>query len=337
METEEEETNEELSGPAPEVSSTDKEIKNKTEQCENMGIEMIIENEPHVSSEETAVECFVREEPMAIESALPSSDEVKNGLCDELPDSDIKISIDTNEEKYPEEDILIRNDACSNDDMVPKVSSMVICDEKVMVDQNVTDDLVKCNSDIRKRKRGHPRKPSIQENLERNKRKIKSPCHMSAFNKVALDNELESLAQSFSDNEGFDRKQHKLAGRHKKKLQSTKFRKDTAVNDLKKGVMKKQRGKARKVSSPVANKLGFGKSEIHFEEQCGGSGDFGQETTEEEKEGVDMTVENMPLGVKADSSIDVQKMCNETKSSSTTLVTVNGIENTNVLILPVES
>jgi hypothetical protein len=335
METEEEETSEESSGPTPEISYADKEIKDKSGHGENTGIEMIIKNEPHVSSEETAVEYCVREEPMEKESALPSSDKDKNGLCDKLPDSDIKSSTDINEEKYPKKDILIQNDTCSHDVMVPEVNSIVMCDEKVVVDQNVIDGLVKSIHSIRKR--GRPRKQTVQDNLETNKHKNNDPRDMSAFSKMTLNNELESLAESFSANEVFNRKQHKLGRRHKKKLHSTTFGKDTSVNGLEKGMIKKQRGKASKISSTVANNLGFEVGEIHFEEQCGRSGDFGRETTEEEKESVDMIVENMPLEVKADSSIEVQKMCNETKSSSPTVVTLNGIEAPSVLILPVES
>jgi hypothetical protein len=329
IETEEEEASEESSGPVPEIDYADKEIKGKTEHGESTGIKMVIENEPHVSSEGTAVEYCVTEETMAKESALPSSDKEKNGLCDTLSDSDMKSCTEINEEKYPKENI-VQTNTCSYDDTNPEVNSIVMCDDKVMADQNVTEDYVESSSGVQKRKRGRQRKPTVQKNLETNEHGI------STFSKIALNNELESLAQSFSGDVVFDRKQRKLARSHKKKLQSATFGEDTSINGLEKGMVKKK-GRARKMSSAVGNELGFEVGEIHFQGQCGGNGGFGQETTEQEKESVDMITENMPSEVKADSSIEVQKMCNETKSSSTTVLPVNGIEATSVLILPVES
>jgi hypothetical protein len=334
MEREEGGTSEESSGPTPEINYTDQEIKDKNGHGKNTGIEMIIEDEPHESCKETTVERCVREEPMAKESALPSSDKDKNDLSDELPKFEVKSSADINEEEYPKEDILIQNDTSSYDDMIPEVNS--VCDD-LMVEQNVTDGLVKSSDGNQKRKRGRPRKQTVQENLQENKQKNNDPCGMSEFSKIALDNELEGIAQSFSPNEVFNGKQHKLSRRHKKKLHSSMFEKDASVSDLEKGLVKNQGGQASKISSAVVSKLGFEVGEVHFEEQCGSSGDFGQETTEEEKESVDMIVEHIPVEVKAESSMEVQKTCNETKSNSPTVVTVNGTEATSVFLLPVES
>ena len=48
-------------------------------------------------------------------------------------------------------------------------------------------------------------------------------------------------------------------------------------------------------------------------------------------------MESRPSEGKADSNIDVQKLCNETKSTSSTMVAANGIESSNVLTPPTES
>jgi hypothetical protein len=86
----------------------------------------------------------------------------------------------------------------------------------------------------------------------------------------------------------------------------------------------------------VSNELGFKGDDIHFEEQCGGNGGLEEETTEE-KEGVNI-MEDMPLEeVQAESSTNMQKMCNETRSSPSDIVAANGLEASSVLILPVES
>jgi hypothetical protein len=332
METEEEGTSEKSSSPTPEISYADKEITQTTED-EGLGIETANENKSHVSLEETTLEYCAEKETVMGEHDLPSSDEDKDVLCDKLSDSGIKSPMDKNEEKFPKEDILIQGDTCPhNDELIPGVNSTVICDEKVMDHQNVTEDSVESGNGIRKRKRGHTKKPAVEENCKTKKHKNKGPCGMSPFNKIDLNNELESLAESFSDNEIIKRKVNKLARRHKKKLQP----KNTSVNGLGKGLVKKQRVQASRISSDASNELGFEVDEIHFEEQSRGNGGLEQETTKEEKEGVSI-MENMPLEeVKADSSTDMQKMCNETKSSPSD-VAANGIETPSVLILPVES
>jgi len=48
-------------------------------------------------------------------------------------------------------------------------------------------------------------------------------------------------------------------------------------------------------------------------------------------------MESRPSEGKADSNIEVQKLCNETKSTSSNVVAANGIEASNVLIPPIES
>jgi hypothetical protein len=76
---------------------------------------------------------------------------------------------------------------------------------------------------------------------------------------------------------------------------------------------------------------------VDFEEQCRGCESLGQETTKEENESQDTVMESRPSEGKTDSNIEVQKLCNETKSTSSNMVTANGIEASNVFIHPIES
>jgi hypothetical protein len=333
METEEEGASERSSDPTPEVSYADKEITQKT-KGEDLAIETANGSNSHALSEETTMEHCAEKEAVIKESDLPSTDEDKDVLCENLSDSGIKSSTGLNEEKFPNEDTLIQEETCPhNDELVPEINSTVIHDEKVMDQKNVTEDSVESGNGIQKPKRGQPKNPAVEENCKAKKHKNKGPCGMSSFDKINLNNELESLAESFSDNEILKRKVSKLSRRHKKKLQS----KGTSVNGLEEDLVKKQRVRTSRISSNVSTELGFEGHEIHFEEQCRGNGGLEEETTKEEKEGVNM-MENMPLEeVQADSSADMQKMCNEARSSPSDIVAANGIETSSVLILPVES
>jgi hypothetical protein len=333
METEEEGASEKSSDPTPEVSYADKEISQKT-KGEDLAIETANGSKSHASSEETSVEHCAEKETVIKETNLPSTDEDKDVLSEKLSNSDIKSFTDMNEEKFPKEDILIQDDTCPhNDELIPEENNTVICDKKVMDHQNVTEDSAESSNGIRKQRRGHPKNPAVEEICETNKHKNKGPCGTSAFNKMDLNNELESLAESFSDNEIFKKKISKLARRHKKKLQP----KDTSVNGLGEDLVKKEMDETSRISSDVSNDLGFKGDDIHFEEQCGGNGGLEEKTTEAEKEGVNI-MEDMPLEeVQADSSTNMQKMCNETRSSPSDIVASNGIEASSVLILPVES
>lgn len=328
MEVEEEEASEKLSDPTPEVSYADKEISQKT-KGDDLAIETANGSKSHALSEETTVEHCAEKETAIKESNLPSTDEDKDVLSENLSDSDIKSFTDMNEEKFPKEDTLIQDDTCPHkDELIPEVNGTLICDEKVMDHQNVTEDSVESSNGIQKQRRG----AAVEENHETKKHKNKGPYDTSLFNKIDLNNELESLAESFSDNEIFKKKVNKLARRHKKKLQP----KDTSVNGLGEDLVKKKTVRTSRISSDVSNELGFKGDDIHFEEQCGGNGGLEEETTEE-KEGVNI-MEDMPLEeVQADSSTNMQKMCNETRSSPSDIVAANGIEASSVLILPVES
>jgi hypothetical protein len=331
MEAEEEEASEESSSHTLEITCAEKKMEDIAKDGEDLGKETTNKSKSQISAKESTVECCVEEEIMPRESEITSVDEDRNGLCDKFSDSDIKILADVNEGKCPKEDILIKNDT------VPNVSSIVICDEKVTVDHNAIEDFVQRSGGIQKRKRGRPRKPSVDKKLGTDKHESDGPHVMSSFSKSTLNNKLDSLAQSFSDDEIFSQKQHKLSRRHNEKLKPNTFGKGTSVNGFDKGLIKKQGCQASKISSDVSNKLGFEVGEICFEEDCGGSIGFGQGADEEEKEIVDMVVENMPLEVKAESGTEVQNVCNEAKSSSSNIMVVNGIEASSVLILPVES
>jgi hypothetical protein len=329
METEEEGASEKSSDAAPDVSYADKEISQKT-KGEDLAIGTENGSKSDALSEGTTVEHCAEKESVMKEPNLPSTDEDKNVSSDDLSDSDIKGFTDTNEEKFPKEDTLIQDDTCPhNDELIPEVNGTVICDEKVMDHQNVSEDSVESSNGIRKQGRDHLENPAGEENHETKKHKNKGPHSMSPFNKIDLNNELESLAESFSDNGILKKKVNKLARRHKKKLQP----KDTSVNGLGEVLVKK----TSRISSDVSNELGCKEDDIHFEEQCGGNGGLEEETTEKEKEDVNI-MEDMPLKeVQVDSTTDTQKMCNETKSSPSDIVAANGIEASNVLILPVES
>lgn len=333
METEEEGASEKSSDPTPEVSYADKEISQKTKD-EDLAIETTNGSKSHALSEETAVDHCAEKETVITECNLPSTDEDKDVLSENLSDSDVKSFTDMNEEKFLKEDTLIQDDTCPhNDELIPEVNGTVICDENVMDHQNVTEDSVESSSGVQKQRRGHPKNPTVEENCEAKKHKNKVPCGTSAFNKADLNNELESLAESFSDNEIFKKKVNKLARRHKKKLQP----KDTSVNGLGEALVKKGRVQTSRISSDVSNELGFKEDDVHFEEQCGGNGDVKVETTEQEKEGVHI-MGDVPLKeIQAESSNDMQKMCNETRSNPSDIVAPNGIEASGVLIQPVES
>jgi hypothetical protein len=326
METEGEGASEKSSNPIPEVSCADKEIAQKTKD-EELGVETANENKSHILSEETTVECCAERETVIQESDLPSTDEDKGVLCENVFESGEKSLTDTNEEKFPKEDTLIQDDTCpQNEESVPEVNNTVICDEKVRDHQSDTKDSVESSNCVRKKKRGHPKNPAVEENRETKRHKNKG-CHdISAFSKLDLNNELESLAECFSDHEVFKRKANKLSRQHKKKLET----KGTSVNGLGEDPVEKQRVRASGISSDMANELGFGGGEIHPE-------GVEHKNTEEEKEHVNIT-EKMPLQeVQADSGTDMQKMCNETNSSTPNIVAANGIEASSVLVLPIES
>jgi hypothetical protein len=326
METEEEGASEKSSNPIPEVSCADKEIAQKTKD-EELGVETANENKSRILSEETTVECCAERETVIKESDLPSTDEDKGDLCENVSDSAEKSLTDTNEEKFPKEGALIEDGTCpQNEESIPEVNSTVICDEKVMDHQSDTRDSVESSKCVRKKKRGHPKNPAVEENHETKRHKNKGSHGISAFSKLDLNNELESLAECFSDHEVFKRKANKLARRHKKKLEP----KGTSVNGLGEDPVEKQRVRASGISSNVANELGFGGDKIH-------PGGVEQENTEEEKEHTNIT-EKMPLQeVQADSGTDMQEMCNETNSSTPDIVATNGIEASSVLVLPIES
>jgi len=76
---------------------------------------------------------------------------------------------------------------------------------------------------------------------------------------------------------------------------------------------------------------------MDFEEQCKGSEGLGKETTNAENQSQNTVVESRPSEGKADSNIEVQKLCNETKSTPNNMVAANGIEASNVLIPRIES
>jgi hypothetical protein len=318
METEEEETSEESSSLRAKINCANKEIKENIGNDKHAGIETKNESKSYVSPEKTAPEQCLEEGTIARESDKPLSDQDRNGLCDKSPVSGLRSCTDLNEEKCPEEDILIQNDLCSHaDDMVSGVKNAVICDEDVMVCQNVTD-----ADGTEKRKRGRPRKPRAGETLEEDKGTNNGTCGMSEFSKIDLSNELEDFVQSFSSKQVFNMKRNKLGRRHKEKT----------VNGLE-GTVRKQRAEASKVLSDVIHKPGG----MDFEEQCRGQEGLGQESTKEESESLGTVMESRPLEVKADSSTEVQKLCNETESTSSNLMAANGIEASSVLILPVES
>jgi hypothetical protein len=323
VETEEEETSEESSSLTAKIDRADKEIKENISGDKDTGIETKNESESYVSSEETTLKRCLEEGTVARESDPPLSDQDRNGLCDAHSISGRRSSTNMNEAKCPEEDMLIQNDVCSHtDDMVPALKKTVMCGEEVMKCQNVTEDFVKVTNGIEKRKRGRPRKPRVGENLETDKDKVNVTCGMSEFSKIDVTNELENFAHSFSCKEMCSRKPHKLARRHKQKN----------VNGLE-GMVQKRRTQANKILSDVLHKSG----DMDFEEECRGSEVLGQETTKEENESQVTVMESWPSEGKADSNIEVQKLCNETKSTTSNMVAANGIEASNVLIPPIES
>jgi hypothetical protein len=364
METEEEGASEMSSNLMPEVSYAAKDIAQKT-NGEDLGIETANGNKSSIFSGETAVECCAEKETVIKESDLPSAHEDKDGYCENLydsgiksltdtnkekcenlsdsdiksvtdtnkekcenlSDSGIKSLTDTNKEKLPKEDTLIQDDSCPHkDELIPEVKSTVICDEKVMDQQGVTGDSLDSSNCVQKQKRGRPKNPAAEENLKAKKLKNKGAHNISPFNRIDLNNELESLAESFSDNEILKTKVNKLARRHKKKLEP----KGTSVNGLGEDLVKKQRIRASRISSDISNEPGHEANEIQH-------GDLEEENTEEEKGGGNIAEKTLLEGVRADSGTDMQKMCNETKSSTSDIVAANGIEASSVLILPVES
>jgi hypothetical protein len=325
MQTEDEVADEKSSDPIPEVSCADKEIAQKTED-EDLGIETANGNKSHMLSEETAAECCAEKETVIKESDLPSADEDKDVLCENVSDSGEKSLTDMNKEKLSMEDTLSQDDMCPlNDELIPDVNSAVICHEKIMDHQSVTGDYVESSNCVRMKKRDHPNNPAVQENRKTKRHKSKGAHGISQFNKVDLNSELESLAESFSDKEIFKRKANKLARRHKKELGP----KGTSVNGLGEEAVKKQVGQASRIPSDVSNELGFEGDEIHPR-------GLEQGNTEEEK-GVNIR-EKMPLEeVQAGPGTDMQNMCNEFKSGTSDIVATNGIEASSVLILPIES
>lgn len=323
VEMEEEETSEESPSLTVKINCADKEIKETKGGDKDTGMESKNESKSFVSSEVTKLKQCLEEGTAATESNPPSSDQDRNGLCAKHSVSGRRSSIKTNKANCPEEDILIQNDVCSyTDGMVPGLKKTVMCGEEVMKCQNVTKDFVKVTNGIEKRKRGRPRKPRVGENLKTDKDKDNGTCGMSEFSKMDVNNELENLAQSFSSKEIFNRKPHKLARRHKEKT----------MNGLE-GMERKQRTQASKILSDVLHKSG----DMDFEEQCKGGEGLGQETTKEENESQNRVMESRPSEGKADSSMEVQKLCNETESTSSNMVAANGIEASNVLIPPIES
>jgi hypothetical protein len=98
-------------------------------------------------------------------------------------------------------------------------------------------------------------------------------------------------------------------------------------------MVQKRRTQASKILSDVLHKSG----DIDFEEQFRDSEGLGEETTKEENKSQNTVMESRPSEVKADSNIEVQKLCNETKSTSSNMVAANGIEASNVLIPLIES
>jgi len=323
VETEEEETSEESPGLTVKINCADKEIKENKGGDKDTGMENKNESKSFVSSEETTLKQGLEDGTVAKESDPPSSDQDRNGLCDKHSVSGRRSSTKMNEAKCSEEDILIQNDVCLNTDgMVPGLKKTVVCGEEVMECQNATEDFVKVTNGIEKRKRGRPRKPRVGENLETDKDKDNGTCGMSEFSKIDVNNELENIAQSLSNKEILNRKPNKLARRHKEKT----------VNGLE-GMVRKQRTQASKLLSDVLHESG----DMDFEEHCKGSEGLGQETTKEENESQNTVTESRPSEGKADSNIDVQKLCNEPKSTSNNMVAANGIEASNVLIPPIES
>jgi hypothetical protein len=323
VETEEAETGEESSSLTVKTNCADKEIKENIGGDKDTGIETKNEIKSYVSSEETTLKQCLEEGTVARESVPPLSDQHRNDLCDKYAVSGRRSSRNMNEAKCPEEDILIQNDVCSHiDDKVPGLKKTVKCSEQVMECHNVTEDFVKVTNGIEKRKRGRPRKPRVGENRKEYKDKDNGTCDMSEFSKIDVNNELEHLAQSSSSKEIFNTKRNKLARRHKKKT----------VNGLE-GTVQKERTQANEILSVVLDKSG----DMDFEEQCRSCESLSQETTKEENESQDTVMENRPSEGKADSNIEVQKLCNETKSTLSTMVAANGIEASNVLIHPIES
>ena len=314
---EEEKTSEESPSLTVKINCADEEIKENKGVDKDAGMETKNESKSFVSSDETTLKQCLEEGTVARESDPPSSDQYKRSV------SGRRSSTNMNEAKCPEEDILIQNDVCSyTDDMVPGLKKTMVCGEEVMECQNVTADFVKVTNGVEKRKRGRPRKPRVGENLETDKDKDNGTCGMSEFSKIDVNNELENLAQSISSTEIFNRKPHKLARRHKEKT----------VNGVE-GMVRKRRTQASKILSDVLHKTGA----MDFEEQCRGSEGLGEETTKEENESQNTVVESRPSEGKADSNIEVQKLCNETKSTLSNMVAANGIEASNVLIPPIES
>jgi hypothetical protein len=321
METEEEETSEESLSLRAEINGADKEIKENVGGDKDTAVETKNESKSYVSTEETTLKQCLQEGTVARDSDLPLSGQDRDGLCDKLPVSGRRSSTNMNEVKCPEEDISIQNYVCSQTaGIVPSVKKAVMCDEEGMVCQNVTENFVKVTNGIEKRKRGRPRKPRVGENLKTDKGENNGTCGMSQFNKIDLNNEVENLAHSFSSKEIFNRKQYKPARRHKEKT----------VNGLA-GTERKRRAQASQILSDVLHKPG----EMDFEEQCREG--LGQQNTKEENESRHTVKGSRPSEGKADSSIEVQTLCNETKSTSSNMVAANGIEALNVLIPPVES
>jgi len=323
VEMEEEKTSEESPILTAKINCEDKEIKENKGVDKDTGMETKNESKSFVSSEETILKQCLEEGTVARETDTPSSDQDRNGLCDKRSISGRRSSTNMNKAKCPEGDILIQNDVCSyTDDTLPGLKKTVVCGEEVMECQNVTEDFVKVTNGIEKRKRGRPRKPRVGENLKKDKDKNNGTCGMSEFSKIDVNNELENLPQSISSKEIFNRKPHKLARRHKEKT----------VNGVE-GMERKRTTQASKIMSDVLRKSG----DMDFEEHCRGNEGLGEETTKEENESQNTVMESRPSEEKADSNTEVQKLCNETKSTSSNMVAANGIEASNVLIPPFES
>jgi hypothetical protein len=308
VEMEEEETSEESPDLTVKINCADKEIKENEGGDKDTGMETKNESKSFVSSKETTLKQGLEDGTVTRESDPPSSDQDRSGLFDKHSISD-RSSTKMNEEKRSEEDILIQNDVCSNSDgMVSGLKKTVVCGEEVMECQNATEDFVKVTNDIEKRKRGRPRKPRVGENIKTDKDKDNGTCGMSEFSKIDVNNELENLAQSLSNKEILNRKPNKLAIRHKEKT----------VNGIE-GVVQKQRTQASKILSDISG-------DMDFEEHCKGSEGLGQETTKEENGSQNTVMESRPSEGKADSNIDVQKLCNEPKSTANSMVAANGSE-----------
>jgi hypothetical protein len=94
-------------------------------------------------------------------------------------------------------------------------------------------------------------------------------------------------------------------------------------------MVRKRRTQASKILSDVLRKSG----DMDFEEQFRGSEGLGEETTKEENESQNTVMESRPSEGKADSNTEVQKLCNETKSTSSNMVAANGIEAVGAFVL----